>query len=172
VPHGRDSVFAWHVDLEPPCSTIWREKEFNPRRAPLRGRKGVRPVYISVVTLFVNDIDRAIDFYTKKLNWEKTMDVPMGDDTRWVTVAPRSGQTAFTLSKGFPDRPPVKIGGFSGFIIEVDDVYKTHEQLKKLHIEFTEAPRREPWGGWAMFKDSEGNEHGLHSPVTPDVSTR
>ena len=28
----------------------------------------------------------------------------------------------------------------------------------------------EAWGGWAMFKDSEGNVLGLHSPVPAGVS--
>jgi predicted enzyme related to lactoylglutathione lyase len=127
-------------------------------------------MYISVVTLFVNDIDRAADFYTKKLGWEKTMDVAMGEGMRWVTVAPKGAQTSFTLSKGAPGWSPDKVGGPSGVIMEVDDVYKTHEQLKKIGIEVTEAPRSEAWGGWAMFKDSEGNEHGLHSPVPAGVS--
>ena len=112
-------------------------------------------MYISVVTVYVNDLDRAIDFYTNKLGWEKTMDAPMGEDIRWVTVAPAGAKTAFSLAK---------VGGFSGVIMEVDDVYQTHEQLKKIGIDFEEVPRIEPWGGWAMFKDSEGNVHGLHSP--------
>jgi predicted enzyme related to lactoylglutathione lyase len=126
-------------------------------------------LYISIVTLFVNDVDRAIDFYTKKLGWEKTMDAPMGDGTRWVTVAPAGSQTAFTLTKGSPNWSPEKVGGFSGVIIEVDDVYQTHAELKKIDIAFQEDPRSEPWGGWAMFKDSEGNVHGLHSPVPASV---
>ena len=55
-------------------------------------------MYVSVVTLMVSDVDRAIDFYTKTLGWEKTMDAPMGED-RWVTVAPKGEKTMFTLSK-------------------------------------------------------------------------
>ena len=81
-------------------------------------------MYISVVSLPVEDIDRTVDFYVKKLGWEKTMDVPMGPDSRWVTVAPPGGQTAFTLSKDMAGKP----GGFSGVVIEVDDVYQAHEQ--------------------------------------------
>lgn len=121
-------------------------------------------MYISVVTLFVEDIDRTVDFYTQKLGWEKTMDAPMGEDMRWVTVAPPGGQTSFTLSKGTPGWAPDKVGGMSGVIIEVDDVYQAHDKLTKAGVEFTDGPRTEPWGGWAMFKDSEGNVHGLHSP--------
>jgi len=33
-----------------------------------------------------------------------------------------------------------------------------------------DAPAMMPWGGWASFKDSEGNIHGLHSPVREGVS--
>ena len=128
-------------------------------------------MYISVVTLFVNDVDRAIDFYTKKLGWEKTMDVPMGDDMRWATVAPTGAQTSFTLSKGSPGWSADKVGGFSGVIMEVDDVYQSQKELEQKGVEFEDPARTEPWGGWATFKDSEGNIHGIHSPVPAGVST-
>lgn len=127
-------------------------------------------MYISVVTVYVNDLDRAIDFYTKKLGWEKTMDAPMGDDgSRWVTVAPPGAQTAFTLSTGGPQTDR-QAGGFSGVILEVRDVYQAHETFKKTGVTFTEPPRTEPWGGWAMFEDSEGNVHGVHSPAPVTAS--
>ena len=123
-------------------------------------------MYISVITLKVGNIDRAVDFYTQKLDWEKTMDVPMGE-MRWVTVAPKDGETraSFTLTNYSPDGSPVQPGGMSGVIMECDDVYAAADRLKKLGVGFTDGPRTEPWGGWAMFKDSEGNIHGLHSPA-------
>ncbi|HTV74518.1 MAG TPA: VOC family protein [Candidatus Acidoferrales bacterium] len=126
-------------------------------------------MYISVVNLQVDDVDRAVAFYTGKLGWKKTMDVPMGEQ-RWVTVAPEGGETSFTLTT-HSINPGEKAGGFSGVIMEVDDVYQTHERLGKAGVEFPESPRTEPWGGWAMFKDSEGNVHGLHSPVRTGVSS-
>lgn len=127
-------------------------------------------MYISVVTLYVNDIDRAVDFYTKKLGWEKTMDAPMGD-SRWVTVAPAGAdKTAFVLTKGYGDWSADKVGGFSGVVLEVDDVFKAHDRLSKQGVTFTETPRVEPWGGWAQFQDSEGNVHGIHSPAPAGVS--
>jgi lactoylglutathione lyase len=126
-------------------------------------------MYISVVTLHVDDLDRAIDFYTSKLGWEKTMDAPMGDD-RWVTLAPSSTQTAFTLMKRDADTPE-RADGMSGVIMEVDDVYQTCDELTERGVQLTDPPRTEPWGGWAMFKDSEGNVHGLHSPARAPVSS-
>lgn len=121
-------------------------------------------MYISVVTVAVNDVDRAIEFYTKKLGWEKTMDVPMGPDSRWVTVQPKGGQAQFTLAKASAQMP-LKVGGMTGVILEVDDVHKRSAQLEQAGVEISDKPRTEPWGGWAMFKDSEGNLFGLHSPA-------
>jgi predicted enzyme related to lactoylglutathione lyase len=121
-------------------------------------------MYISVVSLPVDDVDRAIDFYTSKLGWEKTMDEPMGDGTRWVTLAPAGGQTAFTLSTSARD-PEQKTGGYSGAILEVDDVFAMHDALSKKGVAFKDEPSMMPWGGWASFIDSEGNVHGLHSPA-------
>ena len=127
-------------------------------------------MYIGVVTLCVDDLDRAIDFYTSKLGWEKTMDVAMGDDDRWVTVAPKGERTAFTLSSNGPGWSADRVGGFSGVVVEVDDVFKTHAELSQRGVAFDDTPRNEPWGGWATFIDSEGNIHGLHSPVAASIS--
>ena len=127
-------------------------------------------MYISVVTLFADDVDRAVDFYTKKLGWEKTMDVSMGEGGRWVTVAPKGAQTSFTITEPNEMWPDKKAGGHTGYVIEVDDVYKAYDQLKNAGVEFEEQPRTEPWGGWASFKDSEGNIQGLHSAVPAGVS--
>ncbi len=129
-------------------------------------------MYMSAVVLLVNDVDRAIGFYTKKLGWEKTMDEMMGNGMRWVTVAPKGSKTAFSLAAKRPDRPEAKAGGHSGVIFEVDDVYRTQKELSKMGVQFTEAPRTEPWGGWAEFQDSEGNVHGLHSPAATAAATR
>jgi len=96
------------------------------------------------------------------------MDAPMGDGTRWVTIAPEGSQTAFTLGTRERDADEFKIGN-SGVIMEVESVEETHAALSGKGVEFTMAPEEMPWGGWAMFKDSEGNVHGLHSPVREAV---
>jgi len=121
-------------------------------------------VYISVVSVFVNDIERALAFYVTKLGWEKRDDEPMDENMRWLTVAPAGEKTQFVLMKDQGNGQPVKVGGFSGIIIETDDVRKAHADLGQRGVEFSEAPVHQPWGWWAQFKDSEGNEFGLHSP--------
>jgi lactoylglutathione lyase len=129
-------------------------------------------MYIGIVTLFVNDQDRAKEFYTKKLGWEVQDDAPMGESMRWLTVAPPGSQTSIVLAKGFPESwSPDRVGGNTGLALEVDDVFKTADQLKKSGVEFTAEPSVEFFGGWAMFKDSEGNVIGIHSPAPVGAAT-
>ncbi|HEV2261827.1 MAG TPA: VOC family protein [Candidatus Rubrimentiphilum sp.] len=123
-------------------------------------------MYIGVVTINVNDQERAKEFYTKKLGWEVEMDESMGEKMRWLTVKPRGEKTSFVLAQGFGDWTPEKVGGMTGVVLEVDDVFKTAEELKKNGVEFRDEPKMEFFGGWAVIKDSEGNEFGLHSPAT------
>jgi len=122
-------------------------------------------MHIGIVTLYVNDQDRAKEFYTKQLGWEVRDDAPMGDMGRWLTVAPPGAQTAVVLAKGFGDWSAEKVGGNSGLALEVDDVFKTANQFKKNGVQFTAEPSIEFFGGWAMFQDSEGNVIGVHSPA-------
>ena len=122
-------------------------------------------MHIGVVSLYVHDQNRAKEFYTKKLGWEVRDDAPMGPDARWLTVAPPDEKTSLVLVKDFGDWSPEKVGGNSGLVMEVDDVFETTDLLKKNGVEFTAEPTVEFFGGWAMFKDSEGHVHGLHSPA-------
>jgi catechol 2,3-dioxygenase-like lactoylglutathione lyase family enzyme len=45
----------------------------------------------------VTDQDRALEFYTRTLGLEKVRDVPMGDDKRWIEVAPPGAATTIAL---------------------------------------------------------------------------
>ncbi len=130
-------------------------------------------MHIGIARLYVNDQDRAKEFYTKKLGWEVRDDALMGENMRWLTVVPPSAQTAVVLAKGFAEWSAEKVGGESGLALEVDDVFKTAEQWKKNGVEFTAGPSVEFFGGWAIFKNSEGNEIGLHSeaPVGATATT-
>ncbi len=127
-------------------------------------------MHIGIVTVYVNDQDRAKDFYMKKLGWHCQDDSPMGENMRWCSVAPPGAQTAVVLAKGFGDWTPEKVGANTGIVLEVEDIFEDSDRLKRNGVEFTTEPSVEFFGGWAMFKDSEGNLIGLHSP--PPVGSR
>ena len=125
--------------------------------------------YIGVVTINVGDQDRAKEFYTKKLGWEVEDDAPM-EQGRWLTLKPPGAQTTALLAQSPAGWEPNPYNGMSGLILEVDDVFKSADDLKKNGVEFTGEPKMEFFGGWAMFKDSEGNVHGLHSQAPVGAS--
>ncbi|HZT11559.1 MAG TPA: VOC family protein [Candidatus Baltobacteraceae bacterium] len=129
-------------------------------------------MYIAIVTIFVDDQDRAKKFYLEQLGWELVDDEPMGEMGRWLTVKPPGAQTAVTLTKGLGERQPEKTGGNSGIALECDDVFAVTESLKKKGVKFTTEPSIEFFGGWAMFQDSEGNVIGLHSPAPVGAATQ
>jgi predicted enzyme related to lactoylglutathione lyase len=112
--------------------------------------------YVGTVSIKVKDLDRAKAFFADNFGWVCTADVTNGD-YRWVSVSPsENGQTNLHLSK------EDGAGELTNVMIECDDVVKTAEALKAKGVEISEQPRVESWGGWAKFKDSEGNEFGLH----------
>lgn len=110
---------------------------------------------IQVATVFVSDQDKALDFYTNILGLEKRVDMPMGPGFRWVEVAPAGAETSITLSLPFDGASK---GGFTGFIFDTADVSKFYETMKAKGVNFTEAPKTQPWGGiQATFTDPDGN---------------
>jgi predicted enzyme related to lactoylglutathione lyase len=44
-----------------------------------------------------------------------------------------------------------------------DDIVNTYETLKARGVEFEGAPEKQPWGTYAIFKDSEGNRFVIGS---------
>lgn len=43
------------------------------------------------IAIVVDDYDKAIDFYTNKLNFDLTEDTVMSETKRWVLVTPKGG---------------------------------------------------------------------------------
>ncbi len=123
------------------------------------------------VTLYVNDVDRAKQFYTQTLGFETRIDEPMPEGGRWVMLAPPGAQTSLALhGPGSMGWSVDYVGGFTGHGFEVDDVFATHAKLAAAGVAFPEPPSMMFFGGWAQFKDSEGNIFGLHSPAPAELA--
>lgn len=126
---------------------------------------------INSVTVFVTDQDRALDFYTNKLGFEKRIDRPMGPGApRWIEVAPKSAQTGLVLYHPTKEMPGAStyelaqslIGTFAPFILEVEDLEETCRAFEAKGVVFVDRPRKQPYGWWASIKDPDGNTIGLH----------
>jgi len=54
-----------------------------------------------------------------------------------------------------------RVGSFMNMSFTCDDLEKTYQELKKRGVEFENPPKQEPWGKFAIFRDSEGNRFVL-----------
>jgi lactoylglutathione lyase len=117
---------------------------------------------LRAVTVWVGDVDAAVDFYVEKLGLEKTADRRYGEKGRWVTVAPAgSDGPQISLSpSGYGGEP----GGFTGMVLETSDVHATAEELKARGVKFTSEVRTNSIGATMCdFEDPDGNRFRLHS---------
>lgn len=88
--------------------------------------------HVGRVMVPVADQDAAIAFYTQKLGFELTADVPFGDGERWVEVAPAAGGTALAL---VPPRGEYQAGRMTGIALETTDARSVHEDLKRKGVD-------------------------------------
>jgi predicted enzyme related to lactoylglutathione lyase len=125
---------------------------------------------IGTITVQVSDQDRALEFYTQKLGFEKRTDMPMGPGQRWIEVAPPGAQTRILLYKATPEAPgapsyeaaQASIGTSTGMVLEVDDIEATFAALKANGVPITDEPSQQPYGWWGVFADQDGNTYGVH----------
>jgi len=115
------------------------------------------------IALVVNDYDEAIEFYTKKLNFELLEDTYQPEqDKRWVVVAPRgSNGTTILLAKASKPVQKEFVGNQAGgrvfLFLNTDDFWRDYHQMMSVGIEFVREPKQAEYGMVAVFKDLYGN---------------
>jgi len=116
---------------------------------------------VKLVSIPVKDQDRALAFYVDKLGFRIQTDQPFDATQRWIELAIPGAETRVVLftPKGQEDR----IGSFNNATFWCDDVGATFEIMKAKGVEFQAAPTAQPWGTYAIFLDSEGNQFVLSS---------
>ncbi|MCK6081314.1 VOC family protein [Microbacterium sp. EYE_5] len=118
---------------------------------------------IQTVSVFVDDQQRALEFYTEKLGFAVAADVPMGEH-RWLTVVDPTSPEGTQLSlepKGHPAVSPFTDAlledGIPFFVLGVDDVRAEYERLQGLGVEFTQPPMDHGPVTTAVLSDTVGN---------------
>lgn len=118
-------------------------------------------INVSQVSLYVHDQDAAVGFWTGKVGFEVTTDLPYGSDARWIEVTPPGGGVRLVLFKAGPDWPALSTEQPNYVLFEADDIVKEHERLSARGVRFTQAPTKEDWGWSAVFTDDEGHRFHL-----------
>jgi predicted enzyme related to lactoylglutathione lyase len=125
---------------------------------------------VGTITVQVTDQDKALEFYTKKLGFEKRADQPMGPAQRWIEVAPAGAQTRILLYKATKEAPgadsyeaaKASVGKATGMVLDTDDILGTFEKLKSKGVSILDEPKKQPYGWWGVFADQDGNSYGVH----------
>lgn len=118
---------------------------------------------IVMTSVYVDDQDRALDFYTGTLGFVKKAEIPMGE-TRWLTVvSPEDpdGPELLLEPEGHPAVVPFKRAlvedGVPLTSFGVDDVHVEYERLRSLGVRFTQPPVEMGNVTLAVFDDTCGN---------------
>lgn len=132
-----------------------------------RPKPDARRQTIAAVALVVPDYDQAIAFYVGKLGFHLLEDIPQPGPKRWVTVAP-PGPTvgcALVLAEATGAVQEAAVGHQAGgrvfLFLETDDFDRDHGAMLAAGVPFEEAPRVEPYGKVAVWRDPFGNRWDL-----------
>ena len=128
-----------------------------------------------LVTLVVDDYDRAKAFYCEALGFECLQDEVQPEGKRWVVVKPKRGDgAAFLLAQAANEAQQAAVGnqtgGRVGFFLKTDDFARDHAAMLDAGVRFLEEPRHEVYGIVAVFSDPYGNTFDLIQHATPAAS--
>lgn len=119
---------------------------------------------IYVTSVFVDDQKKALDFYTGKLGFEKKLDIPLGGESRWLTVTAAGdadGTQLLLEPAGHPAVGPYRAAlvedGIPATSFAVDDVQAEFERLSSLGVRFTQPPMTMGNVTMAVLDDTCGN---------------
>jgi catechol 2,3-dioxygenase-like lactoylglutathione lyase family enzyme len=118
---------------------------------------------IVVSAIFVDDQDKALDFYTLKLGFVKKTEVPVGE-YKWLTVVAADDQEGTELLLE-PDAHPA-VRPFKEALVQdgipftqfaVDDIRAEYERLQAAGVVFTQPPVAMGPVTTAVLDDTCGN---------------
>ncbi|HEY0676890.1 MAG TPA: VOC family protein [Chitinophagaceae bacterium] len=125
---------------------------------------------LSHASFYVNDQEKAYDFYVNKLGFKVHTDATMDNGFRWLTVTPPEQPEmeivlfpATGASNGLDEetRAAFKLlldkGAMGAGVLETNDCRATYEELKAKGVQFKSEPKEQFYGVEAILSDGCGN---------------
>ncbi|HEX8944478.1 MAG TPA: VOC family protein [Gemmatimonadaceae bacterium] len=118
---------------------------------------------IKLTSIYVNDQDKALRFYTEVLGFVKKADFTQRP-FRWLTVASPEERDGTELQLALNDKPAARAyqqalfeQGQPAAMFYADDVQREYDRMKPLGAEFTTPPTKVTGSTIAMLNDTCGN---------------
>jgi uncharacterized glyoxalase superfamily protein PhnB len=133
--------------------------------------------HLGLVTIVVDEYDRAIKHYVQDLGFSLIDDRDQGDK-RWVVVSPPGAErdlmaTHILLARADDTEQRARIGDQAGgrvaFFLHTTDFDMDHIVLSQRGVTFEEQPRNEPYGRVAVFRDLYGNRWDLIETIASQL---
>lgn len=126
---------------------------------------------IKVTSVYVDDQEKALRFYTEVLGFEKKNDFPVGGPYRWITVVSPEGPDDLELSLEPNANPAGKAfqtalfeQGIPATAFESRDIAAEYERLVARGVAFTRPPTKAGPVTIAVFSDTCGNLIQMYQP--------
>jgi predicted enzyme related to lactoylglutathione lyase len=120
-------------------------------------------VKIKLTSIYVDDQEKALRFYTEVLGFVKKADVTQGP-FRWLTIASPEEPDGAELQLALNDNPAAKTyqramfeQGQPAAMFYTDDVQADYERIKARGADFTMPPTQVTGSTIAMLNDTCGN---------------
>jgi predicted enzyme related to lactoylglutathione lyase len=118
---------------------------------------------IKIASIYVNDQEKALRFYTDILGFVKKSDFSQGP-FRWLTVGSAEEPNGIELQLALNDNPAAKAYQKATFdqkkpamLFNVEDVQREYDRMKPLGAEFTMTPTKVTGSTIAVLNDTCGN---------------
>jgi catechol 2,3-dioxygenase-like lactoylglutathione lyase family enzyme len=124
---------------------------------------------INLTSIFVDDQQKALAFYTQVLGFVKSLEIPAGD-YKWLTVrSPDGGETELSLE---PNANPAARAyqqalmsqGIPATAFQSDDLEADVKRLREHDVRFTMDPTDQGPIKLAVFADTCGNLIQIYQP--------
>lgn len=121
------------------------------------------------IAIVVDDYDKAIEFYTRKLNFTLLEDTILSDTKRWVLLRPKgANEYSLLLAKGVTEEQKSRIGNQTGgrvfLFLHTDNFKRDYQNLIDNKVKIIREPSFEDYGTVAVFEDLYGNLWDLIEP--------
>ena len=126
-------------------------------------------MHLGLIAIVVSEYDPAISFFVDVLGFELVEDSPArtndGRPKRWVVVRPPGAATGLLLARADGEVQAAVVGHQAadrvGFFLHVEDFDAAYTRMAAAGVRFLTAPRTEPYGQVAVFRDIAGNKWDL-----------
>ena len=142
------------------------QSRINPDAETLLLNLKIKKMKVNVISIPVQDQEKALQFYTGTLGFVKKIDVPISEDSRWLTVVSKDEQDGpEILLEPSPNHfEPAKVyqkalldAGIPYTQFNADNVQQEYERLVSLGVEFSVKPTEMGTVKIAVFNDTCGN---------------